>query len=640
MPGIVNTYLRYDAASIEQLMLQKLAENPNFTDQIFQDSNLRTLLQTFANLFQVLTYYLNHGASEAMFSDTTLYDNISRMVKMVGYTPKSFQPGAIELNISNFTPDTEGVISKVMPKYTALVSDVNNATYSTSDNYYIFTDDQNISNVILAYEGKWKLYPSTFTATGVPNELVILRDLYTSDATNNTYVSTEHLDVFIKRVNESGEKWIKFKPIYDSTLFVNQSGYITTPNERLFMPRINENKQIEIQFGDGINGELLEAGDEIYIVYLESTGANPIGTTVFSPNSQLGIGIGIAGMQRETFEDIFQDELASWLTDSEMGAGIVASSPNPATAAVAEEDVDTIRENAPKWVNSAGRLVTLQDYDSFIKTKYRGRLNDVKVMNNFGYMRNFYRWLYDLGNRQSPPVNFLNKNLSTKYDYPFADACDFNNIYIFLNSTTSTEAFKRLVERELQAYKIATNEIVLLNPLIKQFAPCGWNSTIQDLLTRYGGTANWDPNAENYFEVLVNNTGTLSPETIRTRIKQLIVNYFSKASTKIGGSLDFSELYNSALQIDGVKRIRTIFAPSAVTDTVTAFPQTFEGFRFAFWTPNIVRALDIDVSSNTAVLEDFHVPLLYTLTPGNADYIADRIRIITDSISPIPVLEY
>ena len=169
MPGIVNTYLRYDAASIEQLMLQKLAENPNFTDQIFQDSNLRTLLQTFANLFQVLTYYLNHGASEAMFSDTTLYDNISRMVKMVGYTPKSFQPGAIELNISNFTPDTEGVISKVMPKYTALVSDVNNATYSTSDNYYIFTDDQNISNVILAYEGKWKLYPSTFTATGVPN---------------------------------------------------------------------------------------------------------------------------------------------------------------------------------------------------------------------------------------------------------------------------------------------------------------------------------------------------------------------------------------------------------------------------------------------------------------------------------------
>ena len=640
MPGIVNTYLRYDAASIEQLMLQKLAENPNFTDQIFQDSNLRTLLQTFANLFQVLTYYLNHGASEAMFSDTTLYDNISRMVKMVGYTPKSFQPGAIELNISNFTPDTEGVISKVMPKYTALVSDVNNATYSTSDNYYIFTDDQNISNVILAYEGKWKLYPSTFTATGVPNELVILRDLYTSDATNNTYVSTEHLDVFIKRVNESGEKWIKFKPIYDSTLFVNQSGYITTPNERLFMPRINENKQIEIQFGDGINGELLEAGDEIYIVYLESTGANPIGTTVFSPNSQLGIGIGIAGMQRETFEDIFQDELASWLTDSEMGAGIVASSPNPATAAVAEEDVDTIRENAPKWVNSAGRLVTLQDYDSFIKTKYRGRLNDVKVMNNFGYMRNFYRWLYDLGNRQSPPVNFLNKNLSTKYDYPFADACDFNNIYIFLNSTTSTEAFKRLVERELQAYKIATNEIVLLNPLIKQFAPCGWNSTIQDLLTRYGGTANWDPNAENYFEVLVNNTGTLSPETIRTRIKQLIVNYFSKASTKIGGSLDFSELYNSALQIDGVKRIRTIFAPAAVTDKVTAFPQTFEGFRFAFWTPNIVRALDIDVSSNTAVLEDFHVPLLYTLTPGNADYIADRIRIITDSISPIPVLEY
>ena len=550
MPGIVNTYLRYDAASIEQLMLQKLAENPNFTDQIFQDSNLRTLLQTFANLFQVLTYYLNHGASEAMFSDTTLYDNISRMVKMVGYTPKSFQPGAIELNISNFTPDTEGVISKVMPKYTALVSDVNNATYSTSDNYYIFTDDQNISNVILAYEGKWKLYPSTFTATGVPNELVILRDLYTSDATNNTYVSTEHLDVFIKRVNESGEKWIKFKPIYDSTLFVNQSGYITTPNERLFMPRINENKQIEIQFGDGINGELLEAGDEIYIVYLESTGANPIGTTVFSPNSQLGIGIGIAGMQRETFEDIFQDELASWLTDSEMGAGIVASSPNPATAAVAEEDVDTIRENAPKWVNSAGRLVTLQDYDSFIKTKYRGRLNDVKVMNNFGYMRNFYRWLYDLGNRQSPPVNFLNKNLSTKYDYPFADACDFNNIYIFLNSTTSTEAFKRLVERELQAYKIATNEIVLLNPLIKQFAPCGWNSSIQDLLTRYGGTANWDPNAENYFEVLVNNTGTLSPETIRTRIKQLIVNYFSKASTKIGGSLDFSELYTLFTDLD------------------------------------------------------------------------------------------
>lgn len=41
-----------------------------------------------AYLYQGLVYNLNNAASESMFADTQLYENMARLVKFVGYSPR------------------------------------------------------------------------------------------------------------------------------------------------------------------------------------------------------------------------------------------------------------------------------------------------------------------------------------------------------------------------------------------------------------------------------------------------------------------------------------------------------------------------------------------------------------------------
>jgi hypothetical protein len=73
------------------------------------------------------------------------------------------------------------------------------------------------------------------------------------------------------------------------------------------------------------------------------------------------------------------------------------------TTAKIEEDVDTIRENAPNWFTTGNRLVTKFDYEYYLKNTGVGSsivgadIVDAKCMNNWEYLASFYKWLYDLG---------------------------------------------------------------------------------------------------------------------------------------------------------------------------------------------------------------------------------------------------
>ena len=89
-------YLKWDANTLKRVITRRLSENPIFTDQIFEDSNLTTLVDVFAYMYDVLTYYLNHGASESMFNDAQLFENLNRIVKMLGYNPTGYTASQVD----------------------------------------------------------------------------------------------------------------------------------------------------------------------------------------------------------------------------------------------------------------------------------------------------------------------------------------------------------------------------------------------------------------------------------------------------------------------------------------------------------------------------------------------------------------
>ena len=74
-----------------------------------------------------------------------------------------------------------------------------------------------------------------------------------------------------------------------------------------------------------------------------------------------------------------------------------------------------------KDLNKDFKIVTRNDLTTYMTTEFSDTIYDVSIMNNWDYMQSFYTWLYK--------HNKLSKSIRT-YGYKFADACDFNNIYI------------------------------------------------------------------------------------------------------------------------------------------------------------------------------------------------------------------
>jgi hypothetical protein len=87
------------------------------------------------------------------------------------------------------------------------------------------------------------------------------------------------------------------------------------------------------------------------------------------------------------------------------------------------ESVDSIRELAPSSFRIGGRLVTENDYKTYILSNYKNRIHDIFVCNNTTYITLFYNWLYRYGK--------LNMDIR-KQNYRFTDTCDFNNVYLWM----------------------------------------------------------------------------------------------------------------------------------------------------------------------------------------------------------------
>ena len=83
--NMATDYLRFNAYSLRDVVIRKLAATPEFSGQIYPGSNLSLLVDLVAYVYQTLVYQINHAAAESMFSDTQYYENIVRLAKMLGY---------------------------------------------------------------------------------------------------------------------------------------------------------------------------------------------------------------------------------------------------------------------------------------------------------------------------------------------------------------------------------------------------------------------------------------------------------------------------------------------------------------------------------------------------------------------------
>jgi hypothetical protein len=570
-----NGYAAFDAISLRNLIVERLNKQGTFTDQNYIGSNLASIIDIISYSFHTLMFYLNKTSTESMFTEAQLYENINRIVKLLDYKPVGYQSSTLPFGLTilqNALADNFYLI----PRYSYIR--VGGVTFSFNEDVTFSLNNQitqspglinlaDISYNKLLYQGVFRSTP-IYDAVGDDNEVVVL---------NMPNASIDHFNIHVYVWEYETERWYQYKEV--------QSLIDGSPFDRVFEKRLNSNQIYEMTFGDNINGRKLVKGDQVLIYFLQSSkddGVIGSGTLDNAERSSSGLGKNVFSdsVFLEVFSDTRQD-ISSVPLVTETFKNLRFSNAVGSTLPKEIETVESIRKNAPLNFKGQYRLVTLDDYEGFIKTNFSHFVSDVKVFDNWTYTGKYLKYFNDLKiNATTFQQIALNQTL-------YADACNFNNVYVCAvprispNSTLKylMPSQKELITSQLKPLKTLTTETTFLDPIYKNVS--------------FGFDINSDPaftlDASELFKLQI----TKDPNNNRTNqsiiadVASVLQNYFNVPDQTLGNPFDYAGLLREILSVNGVQKIKTII--DQLDDDLFAVdsPQIteFEGLSFIVWNP-------------------------------------------------------
>lgn len=629
-------FLKFSAYSIKELITRKLAENSKFTDEIYEGSNLATLIDIVSYMYQCLILQINNAASESMWSDTQIYENINRLCKFIGYSPHGVKPAMANFEYVNENIGDDANRGKTIPSFYYI--DTGKTDRNGKKIYFSTYEDteinDNINTNVALYNGIWKAYPTTFTASGLENETILLNYL---DA--NT-VAGEFIYVYITSSDGETEPWR-----YDKDeLFINMSrenvteinfASIYNNKEPVYSVRVNEDKNYEIKFGNNVIGKKLSNGDLIHILYLETNGED--GHIDMSD-------IQTAELIDGTLQ--FPSQIKKLLTDesSKIATNVKLHLIENSTKPTPIETVDEIRQNAPYYFKYGNRLITKEDYEYFIRTNYINEVVDVKCQNNFDYISTFFKWLWNIGKNGKLTTHekrgdyYIKQDRLFRNNYTYADPSDSNNVYIWLkfisriqNSSIYIKKVQQSINRLTKNLKTLTQEITACDAIDVKFAICAAPETIalNDYLLKEDMIL--EENNDSYIEITMDDNILYANSNIKSQIVDILWNSFKAENCKLGQNVDINNMTNQILSLNGIIGIRTIFKKGDIEIKKN-------GLSFASWSAKYIETGDdIEVSNSSRTLEEFQFPtLLYT----DKSQLLDKVVVIKKSLSNINTIKY
>ena len=563
-----DSYAAFDAISLRNLIIQRLNDQNVFTDQNYIGSNLACIIDIVSYAFNTLMFYLNKTSNESMFTEAQLYENISRIVKLLDYKPIGYQTSTLAFQCSAQGLE-EGFYT--IPRYSYLM--IGNVPFSFNEDVSFAvpgpqtTELSDLSNKKLLYQGIYRENP-LYTALGDPNEVVTIN-------ISNVLVDHFNVDVYVYEIRQN--RWIQYTGV---TSLYNEQAF-----SRTFEKRLNSNLLYEITFGDGINGRMLEEGDQVAIYYLQSSGEQG----VVGPGQILTASKSI--YNTSVFDSMLQDINNEQLTylNSNQFTNLFFNNVVGSTTPKQIEDADTIRKNAPANFKSQYRLVTKADYETFIKTNFSNFVNDVKVFSNWDYTGRYLKYFNDIG---VSPTSYRQLLLNQVL---YADSCNFNNVYICCVPRVSLgsslkyllPAQKEAILSNVEPVKIMTSEVTFLDPIFKAIS----------IGVKTNNEVNVNDKDFCRVEIIRSVNSKRSIRSIGTDIQNVFQIFFNPVNAKLGGIFLYDSLISNMLAVEGVGKIQT-----RRLDT----NEKFDVLSLFMWNPNYPD-LDKQAIVNNVELQEFEL---------------------------------
>ena len=186
----------------------------------------------------------------------------------------------------------------------------------------------------------------------------------------------------------------------------------------------------------------------------------------------------------------------------------------------------------------------------------------------------------------------------------FADACDFNNINVFVVPRfTITEdktyppflsnSFKNYIVTQTQDRKMLSNTVVPRDPIYMAFG-LGIGDTTNLTLDILDQTKLYAVRETN---------NKINKTTLKTRIASIIKKFFDPEENSLGQNLSLTNLTNNILSLEGIKRIE-------IRNELTGEIFT-GGVSFLSFNPQYPES-DIELVNQDKTLPFFKFPYLYS----------------------------
>jgi len=323
-----------DFADIKTALKEYLRSQAEFTDFDFEGSTWSNLLDVLAYNTYYTAFNTNMVVNETFLESATLRDNVVALAKQLGYRPKSTTAPKAVLNFRAIFPNTapNEIILKRGTGFTA--------TYDTTTYNYVAVEDikaQVVSGT------------ATFTETPI-YEGNFVTDTYIVNATSSTKyviknpsadITTVRVRVFASQQATTGKVFARADSILD----------ITGSSDVYYIEEI-EDEQYQVYFGDGVLGAALEAGNQVEITYLSTTGPESNGARTF------------------TFNGVLEDPQGSSNYNFSIDYTSSLDLVEVANGGAEIESLKKIKFNAPKLFGTQNRAVTASDYGAIVRELY------------------------------------------------------------------------------------------------------------------------------------------------------------------------------------------------------------------------------------------------------------------------------
>ena len=575
------SYVAFDATSLRKLIIGRLKDQGVFTDQVFEGSNLSSIVDIISYSFHTLMFYLNKTSTEAMFTESSLYENMNRIVKLLNYKPVGFQTCVVPYTATIDASLPVGTYT--IPRYTTV--DVDGVPYVFANDVTFAKPSADVVDVtsesaqFLLYQGEYVEYPQ-YTPVGEVFETIVL-------SIDPSQVNVDHFNIDVYVQNEDGSI-----TQYEET----SSLYLETPGATRFEKRLNENKRYELRFGNDTNGRKLKPTDRVMIYYISSTGeGGQIGATSLQDKKMtlyttpqfnlIKTGTKTDDVTFLNFDTIEQIKLNNTLPSTD-----------PRTA----ESVSEIREFAPQQFLSQERLLTADDFTMFAQRNFGNVLNDARAVSNDDYINGHLAYLTETIGITNP----LDESRILYNQANFSTPTNFNNVYMYCVPRTNRKASlnmqnnflppsqKEAISNAMQKTKAMGLDIMFADP-VYMAVDFGISLTSETL----------DPSisSSTTLQVIKSTNVIRNSDAIREDVKQVIVDYFNSNNCKLGQEIQVNQLLASILGVSGVSSVRT---------NRTDVDANVAGISLLVWNP-VYDNIDITVYNQDIQLPYYKFPYFF-----------------------------